>query len=357
MTDALPACMRAVVLTGFGGYDRLELRNDVPVPRPGVNEVLIKVGASAINNTDINTRIGWYSKEVAQATEAGSGAGFAEAREVGWSGSAFTFPRIQGIDCCGRIVAVGQGVAPRCIGERVLVDPLIRDATGAGGYFGSEYDGGFAEYACVPARNARRIKSGLSDAELASFPCAYSTAENILTKIALGAGDRVLITGASGGVGGAAVQLARRRQAHVIALAGADKAAEVLALGADRHVARGGDLIAEVGRENVDAVVDVVGGAQFPALLECLKPCGRYGVSGAIAGPAVDLDLRTLYLKDLHLIGCTMLAPDVFANLVSYIERGEIKPVVAATFPLDRIVEAQQRFLEKRHVGKIVITL
>lgn len=351
----LPTVMAGVVLNGFGGFEMLEYRNDLPVPRPGPGEVLIRVAAAGVNNTDINTRIGWYSKGVTEATDAAGGEGFAAA-DSGWSG-ALAFPRIQGIDCCGRIAAVGEGVDPGRIGERVLVDPLIRDAAGGLGYFGSEHDGAFAEYACVPAGNALRIESGLTDAELASFPCAFSTAENLLTRIGLAAGETVLITGASGGVGAAAVQLAKRRGAQVIAVTGADKAEAVHALGADRTALRDADLIDAIGSDQVDAVVDVVGGAQFSALLECLKRTGRYGVSGAIAGPIVELDLRTLYLKDLSLFGCTVPVPEVFPNLIGYIERGEIVPVIDTTYPLEQIVAAQQRFLEKRHVGKIVLTL
>lgn len=357
MAERLPETMRAVLLTGIGGYERLELRDDVPVPRPESGDVLIRVGAAGVNNTDINTRIGWYSRAVAAATDASGGAGLVGAGDTGWSGSTLVFPRIQGADCCGRIVAVGAGVSETRIGERVLIDPLIRTSEGKVRYLGSDIDGAFAEYGCLPARNALRIDSELSDVELASFPCAYSTAENILTRVALAPGECVLVTGASGGVGSAAVQLARQRGAHVIAVAGAEKAEAVLALGADRVVPRDADLTRAIGDEQVDAVVDVVGGAQFPALLQCLKRNGRYGVSGAIAGPIVELDLRTLYLKDLVFFGCTALEPAVFPNLVRYITRGEIRPVVAATYPLEEIAAAQAHFLEKRHVGKIVLTL
>ena len=355
---SVPAVMRAVLLTGNGGFDKLELRNDVPVPRPGQGEVLIKVGAAGVNNTDINTRIGWYSKAVAEATELGGAAGIAGAGDDGWAGTAFQFPRIQGADACGRIVAVGAGVDPQRIGERVLVEPVFRGSEPFGVvYFGSEVDGAFAEFAKVPAVHAHSIQSGLSDAELASFPCAYAAAENMLTRIELAAGERVLITGASGGVGSAAVQLAKRRGAEVTAMAGADKAQAVRALGADHVIPRDADLAAMFADDPFDAAVDVAGGAQFPAILKCLKNGGRYGVAGAIAGPLVELDLRTLYLKDLRLIGCTVLDRSVFPGLIGYIERGEIKPVIAATFTLADIVAAQEAFLTKRHVGKIVLTL
>ncbi|RRQ52935.1 alcohol dehydrogenase [Sphingorhabdus wooponensis] len=350
--------MRAVLLTGHGGYDRLDIRDDVPVPIPGPHDVLIRVAAAGINNTDINTRIGWYSKAVAEATDANAASGIDGAGDDGWSGAAFQFPRIQGADACGRIVAVGDNVDPARMGERVLVEPVFR---GAGRfdilYFGSEVDGGFADYACVPSMHAHRVRSALSDVELASFPCAYGTAENILTRIDLQAGERVLITGASGGVGSAAVQLAKRRGAEVIAMAADAKAEMVQALGASRVVPRDADITALFGQEYFDAAVDIVGGPQFGAILNVLKRGGRYGVSGAISGPIVDLDLRTLYLKDLRLIGCTVLETEVFPNLVSYIERGEIQPVVAATYDLSDIVKAQEAFLTKQHVGKIVLSL
>ena len=352
----IPSVMRAVLLTGNGGFDQLELRHDVPVPMPGPGEVLIRIGAAGVNNTDINTRIGWYSKAVAEATEAGGASGIAGAEDDGWAGTAFQFPRIQGADACGRIVVVGDGIDPARFGERVLVEPVFR---GAGQfdaiYFGSEVDGAFADYARVPAVHAHRIESSLSDVELASFPCAYSAAENMLTRIALAKGEHVLITGASGGVGSAAVQLAKRRGAQVTAMAGSDKTDAVRALGADHVIPRDADLAALFGPEHFDAAVDIVGGAQFASILNSLKRGGRYGVAGAISGPVVDLDLRTLYLKDLRLVGCTILDPEVFPNLIGYIERGEIKPLVAATYPLAQIVAAQEAFLTKRHVGKIVL--
>ncbi len=346
----MPATMKAILLKGHGGVEQLEYREDVAVPVPGPGEVLIEIGAAAVNNTDVNTRIGWYSKSL--------GAGASAAADVGdgaWTGATLAFPRIQGTDACGHIVEVGAGVDRARIGERVLVDPVLRPDRGPPGYFASECDGAFAEYTRVPAGNARVVVSDLTDVELASFPCSYSTAENMLTRAEVGEGETVLVTGASGGVGSAAVQLARRRGASVIALAGAAKAALILSLGARRVLPRDADLVGELGRESVDAVIDVVGGAGFPALLEVLRRDGRYAVAGAIAGPLVELDLRTLYLKDLRLIGCTIQEPEVFGNLVGYIERAEIRPLVAAIYPLRDIVAAQQEFLSKRHVGKIVL--
>jgi NADPH:quinone reductase-like Zn-dependent oxidoreductase len=352
--------MKAVLLKGNGGFDQLEYRADVPTPAPGPGEVLIKVGAAGVNNTDVNTRTAWYSKSVREGTTPAGGAqGFPAARtgDSGWTGSAPVFPRIQGADACGRIVAVGNGVDEARIGERVLIEPVFRSPVNwepfRAVYFGSECDGAFAEFAKAPAEHAHRIESPLTDMELASFPCSYSAAENMIERAALSRGETVLVTGASGGVGSAAVQLARRRGAKVIAVASASKSAEIAELRADRVISRDADF----GAESLDVVVDCVGGDGFAKCLHALKRGGRYVVAGAIGGPLVELDLRTLYLKDLRLIGCTILEPGVFSRLVGYIERGEIKPVVAKTYPLREIVAAQEEFLLKRHVGKIVLTL
>jgi len=374
----LPERMRAVVLTGHGGLDKLELRNNMPVPRPVPGEVLIAVGACGMNNTDINTRTAWYSRSVTEATGEAAGrgdeGGFAAAREDDstWGGTGLHFPRIQGADVAGRIVAVGAGVAAARVGERVLVDPWLRDPEYPGdrakaGYLGSERDGGFAEYTTVPAVNAIAIDSAHSDAELATFPCSSSTAEHMLAKARLGAGETLLVTGASGGVGSALVQLGKRRGAQVIAVAGSSKLAAVRALGADTVIAREApDLeapkleaavrAASPGGE-IEVVADIVGGPAFPSLLDLLARGGRYVTSGAIAGPLVELDLRILYLKDLELLGATVMPFGIFEDLVGYIERGEIEPLLAKTFPLEDLCEAQTAFLEKRHVGNIVITV
>jgi len=352
--------MAAVLLTGHGGLDKLQYREDVPVPTPGPEDVLIRVSAAGINNTDINTRTAWYSKSVATGTDAGAEQGFGEIADAdgSWSGTPLNFPRIQGADVCGHIVEVGGHVSPTRIGERVIVATL-QGVPGATPYqsitFGSECDGGFAQYTVARSAESYRVACDWSDAELASIPCAYSTAENLLHRARLGAGETVLITGASGGVGSAAVQLARRRGARVIAVAGRAKAEAVRALGADRVLPREVDLLAEPGRESVQVVVDLVAGNGWPTLLEVLCRGGRYTTAGAIAGPLVNLDLRTLYLKDLSLLGCTWQPREVFHNLVSYIERGEIRPLVARTYPLAEIRQAQRDFLEKGFVGKLVL--
>lgn len=341
--------MKGILLNGHGGFDQLTIATDIPVPSAGVNQVLIRVNAAAINNTDINTRIGWYSKQDAASDDAS------------WAGEAIHFPRIQGIDVCGEIIATGDHVDSSRVGERVLVEPCLTEFEGkkltSPWFLGSECDGGFAEYVVVDSRHAYAVNSDLSSSELASFPCSYSTAENMLTKSAVKAGDVVLVTGASGGVGSAALQLIQARGASVIAVTSPAKRDELLALGAQQAVSRFESLITSIGENSVDVVVDLVGGENWPELLQVLKPGGRYAVSGAIAGPVVSLDLRTLYLKDLSFFGCTVLQDGVFENLVKHIENRSIKPLVSRVYPLEEIVTAQQEFLAKEFIGKIVLIL
>lgn len=243
----------------------------------------------------------------------------------------------------------------------MLIEPCIREANGetliTPWYFGSECDGGFAEYTVVASRHAYKIESKFDSSELASFPCSYSTAENMLTRAHVSDNDRVLITGASGGVGSAAIQLAKARGAYVIAVTSAPKAADLINIGADETALREDDLVALLGESSVDVVIDLVAGTQWPQLLNVLRPGGRYAVSGAIGGPFVELDVRTLYLKDLSLFGCTVLEPEVFGNLVRRIENGQIRPLVAETYRLKMIHDAQEAFQSKSHIGKIVLTI
>ncbi len=346
---ALPSVMSGVLLAGHGDLDQLQWSDTLPVPRPGRGDVLIRVRAAGVNNTDVNLRLAWYSK--------GDGA----ASDAGWGGEPVPFPRVQGIDACGHVVAVGEGVDAARIGERVLVEPCLWEYGGERlrrpMFLGSDCDGAFAQYLVVASRHAHRVDSPLDDAALASFPCSYSTAENMLTRAAVAAGERVLVTGASGGVGSAAVQLARARGAEVLAITSADKRDALLALGATRALSREQQLVEALGRDSVDVVVDLVGGVQWQALLDVLRPGGRLAVSGAVGAPTVPIDIRTVYLKDLSIFGCTVLAPQVFANLVARIEKGEVRPLVAQTFALSQIRAAQQAFLAKRHVGKIVLTI
>ena len=354
--------MKAMVTMGHGELDQLVLHTEWPKPQPSAGQVQLRVLACGLNNTDVNTRTGWYSKAVSSATTGGA---YEEVddEDPTWGGAPITFPRIQGADVCGEVTAVGEGVDVSLIGKRVITDNWLRDPQDPSnmdktGYFGSECDGGFAEFTTIAATNIVPINSPLSDAELATFSCSYSTAEGMLTRASVTDKDTVLVPGASGGVGGALVQLAKRSGARVIALASEEKHADVAELGPDRILPRGpSDLRLALGDEKITVVADVVGGDYWMTLIDILERGGRYTCSGAIAGPMVELDLRTFYLRDLTFSGSTILGPEVTRNLVKYIEAGEIKPALAAAYPLEELREAQLAFITKKHTGNIVVTL
>ena len=346
--------MSAVLLTGHGGPDKLTYRSDVPVPKLGTGEVLIRVGASAVNNTDIWTREGAYN------TLPGS------SDVVGWQGEPLKFPRIQGADTAGTIVEVGGAVSAQRIGERVVVDGVLRQAGDrlfGAGIFGSERDGGFAEYLSAPSENAMAVDFDMSFVELASFPTAYGTALHMLNRGRLTQGETVLVTGASGGVGSAAVQLSKARGAEVIAIVGAGKEQVVRDLGADIVVTRDDQALdvavrSAIGDIRIDLFADLVGGAAFESLLPLVHPeGGRYVTSGAIARPVVQFDLRVLYLNHLELIGATIWTREEFAELFDLIACGKILPTVDRCFALHEIQASQAAFLEKNFVGKLVIDI
>jgi NADPH:quinone reductase-like Zn-dependent oxidoreductase len=353
----IPNTMSAVLTTGHGGFDVLEHRNDVQVPTPESDQVLIRVLGAGINNTDINTRTAWYSKSVRDETNSGDSKGLGG--DGSWSGNPLNFPIIQGADCCGEIVAVGGDIDIKRIGERVLVRTMQQYAVDYRPFecwtMGSECDGAFAQYMVAFSDESYKIESDWSDIELASIPCAYSTAENLLERSNVKAGEVVLITGASGGVGSAVIQLAKRRGASVVAIASKSKVVAVKKIGADEVINREDRLISFLENESIDVVIDLVAGSDWADLLDVLKRGGRYAAAGAIAGPIVELDIRTLYLKDLTLMGCTVQDSQVFKNLIGYIERNEIKPLVSKTYPLKDIVSAQKDFISKKYVGKLVL--
>jgi alcohol dehydrogenase len=335
---ALPAIMSGVQLVGHGGPDMLVWRDDLPVPRPGAGEVLVKVLAAGVNMTDLNTRLGWYG----------------EGRAAGWAGE-LAFPRIQGADLCGRIVALGQGVDGLPLGARVICPVNQHEPTAENPInfvsIGSEFDGAFAQYCLVKARHLHDVSaSPLSDIEIGAMPCAYGTAHNLLTRAGVAVGERVLVTGASGGVGLAAVQLALLRGAEVTAQCSLPKADPLRAMGA-QILAR--DTVPPARR--FDVVIDVVGGDGFQDRLEALRPGGRYATSGAVGGPLVQGDLRRIYLNDLTLYGATHQPREVFAGLVTIINTARIRPVVSQTYPLRDIAQAQADLAAGRFPGKLVL--
>ncbi len=357
--DPLPneKTMKAVVTTDNGGFEQLQCRV-VKRPEPLAKEVLLQVLAAGMNNTEINTRIGWYSDAVSGSTAEAAEAGSRSLKADGGWNVATPFPFIQGTNCCGEVVEVGAGGNKELLGKRVLVRACMRPNgfdSMKNIWMGSDFDGSFAQFVKVPQTEVFHVECDWSAAELATIPCAYGTAENMIQRAGIQDGEQVLITGASGGVGSAALQLVKLRGAEVIALVSSTKQDQILKLGAKEVWERNPNLIEVLGEESIDVVVDIVAGAVFPSLLKVLKRGGRYVSAGAIGGPLVSFDTRTFYLKDLQLIGCTAWDEHVFPNLVSYIENNQIKPLLAKTFPLEIIAKAQQEFLLKKHVGNFVL--
>ena len=361
----VPAQMTAVVLTGHGGLDKLDVRT-VDTPSPNVGEVLIKVGACGLNNTDVNTRTAWYSSGVTDALGDGVSDGFnaAKSEDGSWGSLSLSFPVIQGADVVGRIVDVGAGVSRDRIGQRVVVDPWL---LGHGDwqnpentrFFGSETDGGFADYTTIRAENALPVASDLSDAELATFACAYTTAEYLISRTAPVPGETVVITGASGGVGSAAIQLCKLRGCVVVAVASASKHEALKNLGADHTIDRNTTDVEHSIRTatdgDVDIVIDVVGGDNFLSLLRVLRQGGRYSASGCIAGQMTEMDLRLLIYKDLQLTGATIAPAGTMQRVLRMVEEGQLRPLLAATYPLAKLADAQAEFIAKAYVGNIVV--
>ncbi len=346
----IPAHMSGVYLTHHGGPEALQWREDIPVPTPGPGQILVRVAAAGVNNTDINTRVGWYSSDVTGATD-----DVDQDVDAGGWGGALQFPRIQGGDLCGIVEAVGPGSGFQP-GQRVTCPiNLPRPRPGHPQGFialGSEIDGAFAQYCLVEADDLYDVSaSPLSDTEIAAIPCAFGTAENLLTRAGVTAGHKVLITGASGGVGLAAVQLARLRGASVWGITGAAKAEVVKSQGAVETFDRDAALPADM----FDVAIDVVGGPKWVRLVLALKPGGHYAVSGAIAGPMVQADLRDIYLRDITIHGCTHQSPEVFGRLAELMNAGRIKPLISRTYPLRDIAKAQEDFQSKALPGKLVL--
>ena len=334
----IPATMSGVQLLSHGGPEALLWRDDIPVPRPKAGEVLVRVLAAGVNMTDINTRVGWYG----------------EGRAAGWSGQ-IGFPRIQGSDLCGRIVACGDGVVGLALGARVICPTNQPEPTAdnpiAYVSIGSEFDGAFAQYCVVKARHLHDVSaSPLSDVEIGAMPCAYGTAFNLLTRAHLAVGERVLVTGASGGVGLAAVQLAVLRGAEVTGQCSLSKSAHLRALNV-AVLSRDSDPR----EKSFDVIIDVVGGDGWQQRLEALRPGGRYATSGAVAGPMVKGDLRRVYLNDLTIYGATYQPREVFAGLVTIINTARLRPVVSQTYPMRDIARAQADLAAGRYPGKLVL--
>lgn len=343
MPPDVPETMSAAVTFAHGGPEVIEIRSDWPTPRPAPGQAVVQVRAAAVNNTDIWSRLGAYGSPTDPHAIAG------------WQGVRLVFPRIQGIDIVGVVVEVGSPADDRLVGCKVLVDPIITYRYDfPTEIVGSEADGGFAQYHLSAVDRLQDVTdSPLSDPQLACLPTAYGTAMGMINRADCTAGERVMVTGASGGVGMAAVQILSDRSCHVVAYTSPAKVEMVSAAGASEVVVRGRDDL--TGVPEVDAVVDVVGGDEFSSFVDRLRTGGRLVTAGAIAGPVVEFDIRRLYLEQRRLIGSTMHTREDFELLTDLARAGALRPVVAETYPLEGIAEAQARFELKDFAGKLVL--
>ncbi|MGD6801959.1 zinc-binding dehydrogenase [Rossellomorea vietnamensis] len=342
--------MLAVQVTGYGGIDKLEIVSS-PIPQPKEDEVLIKVKACGINNTEIWMREGAYGK--------GS--------KSGWRSEGVQFPRTPGSDITGTIVGTGKAVDESMMGKNVVLFPFTsRGKPGTEhisddmSFIGSEYDGGYAEYVVWPANLCYDMP--LPDfIESAVFSVSGLTAWHMLEQLNVQPGETVMVTGANGGVGSLNVQIASKVfEAKVIAIVGdlalTDKMKE---LGASHVLSyKSADLAREILEVNggpIDSVVDVVGDALFSTSLEALKKGGKFCTSGSAGGQKTELDFRTLYLKHITLYGSVLGTREEFQQMLAAVSEGKIKPVIDRTFPLKQAREAQEYFKGAGKVGKVVL--
>lgn len=365
--EAIPATMAAMVLTGHGDVDKLVYRDDLPVPTPGPGEVLVRVTATAKNNTDRKAREGLYPTK-----EKGDVTSFAMGGEP-----TLTFPRIQGADIAGRVVAVGKGVDSARIGERGLLDFNLypdarRDINLTPDYYGHGADGGFAEYVALPSDQFHHVPNPeLRDAELAALGmCSYQTAYHMMTSARVASGERVLVSGASGGVGTALIQLCRIVGAIPYAVSQPEKAEALLALGAEAVINRG-DLdsfvervLAATGGAPIDAVMDLVGGEMTDRFIDTMigdmtarTSYPRLSIAGASGGNVSEIMWTRIYLYQVQIFGVSHGTREEAEQLIAWIREGRLKPVLHGAFPLSELHAAERYFVNRgsNFLGKIVI--
>ncbi|MDR5836005.1 zinc-binding dehydrogenase [Caballeronia sp. LZ034LL] len=332
--------MKALVLDAHGDLDQLKVVTDKPVPQAAPDGVVIRVRASSFNYHDVFT-------------------------VRGMPGIKVPLPVVIGLDMAGEIVAVGGDVEGWKAGDRVLVNPLNRDK----GLMGEMLDGGMAQYCAVSAAQLIALPDAVSFDDASALPVAYGTAHRMLiTHNTVKAGDRVLILGASGGVGTASLLLAKQLGAEVIACAGSDEKLEQLkALGADHVVNyRTTDFskwaIGTYGKPQrrtheggVDVVVNFTGGDTWVPSLKCLKRGGTLLVCGATAGHDPKEDLRYIWSFELKVIGSNSFYDDNLRALLTQIEKGELKPAIDRAVPLEQAAEGLRLIRDREVLGKVVV--
>jgi NADPH:quinone reductase-like Zn-dependent oxidoreductase len=332
--------MKALVLRRHGDLQDLEIVTDYPVPQVTDGHVVIRVKASSFNYHDVFT-------------------------VRGMPGIKVPLPVIIGLDMAGEIAQVGPGVANWKVGDRVLVNPLNKKK----GLMGEMLDGGMAEYSLVSADQLVAMPEGVTFAEAASLPVAYGTAHRMLiTHNTIKKGDRVLVLGASGGVGTGCVILAKLLGAEVIACASSDeKLARLKELGADevvdyKKVDFSKWAVEKYGKPQrrsyeggVDVVVNFTGGDTWVPSLRCIKRGGKLLVCGATAGHDPKEDLRYIWTFEINIVGSNSFYDDDLKGLMQLIQEGKMKPVIDKVLPLDEAREGLRLIRDREVMGKVVV--
>jgi alcohol dehydrogenase len=334
--------MRAVLTTAHGGPEVLQLRDDHPIPTLATGEVLVRVAATAVNFHDIFTR-------------------------RGMPGVKIRLPVIAGSDIAGTVEALGAGVNPRWLGARVLVDPVMRGGDRVG-MLGETLDGGRAEFVAVQESMLLDIPPQVSFEQAAALPLAYGTAYRMMiTRGGIKEGERVMVLGASGGVGAACVQLARMIGAEVLAFAGsAEKVRRLTAIGAT-HAANYAerpflDTVKEIygkprinGTGGVDVAVNFTGGDTLPATQRCVRMNGRILCCGATAGFILSLDARYWWTYEHTMIGSDGWLQEDLVTLLSLVAVERLEPVIDKVLPLEETAEGERLLEEREVVGKVLL--
>lgn len=332
--------MRALVLRRHGGLDDLEVVKDYPRPSAREGHVVIRVRASSFNYHDVFTMRGMPGIKV-------------------------PLPVIIGLDMAGEIVEVGSGVSGWKEGDRVLVNPVNKTK----GLMGEMLDGGMAEYCLVAADQLVAMPPDVSFEDAASLPVAYGTAHRMLiTHDTVKAGERVLILGASGGVGTACIMLAKLLGAEVIACtSSAEKMEKLKAFGADEvidvtkvdfskwAIERYGKPQRRSYEGGVDVVINFTGGDTWQPSLRCLKRGGKLLVCGATAGYDPKEDLRYIWSFELKIIGSNSFYDDNLRALMQLVAEGRMKPVIDKVLPLEQAREGLRLLQDRAVIGKVVV--
>jgi len=332
--------MKALVLAQHGDLEQLEVVTDHPRPQVVDGHVVIRVRASSFNYHDVFT-------------------------VRGMPGIKVPLPVVIGLDMAGEIVEVGGGVDGWKAGDRVLVNPLNKKK----GLMGEMMDGGMAEYCLVAADQLIAMPDGVSFEDAAALPVAYGTAHRmIITHATIKKGDRVLVLGASGGVGTGCVILAKMLGAEVIACAGsAEKLERLKELGADHvidykttdfskwAIEKFGKPQRRTHEGGVDVVINFTGGDTWVPSLRCLKRGGSLLVCGATAGHDPKEDLRYIWSFELKVIGSNSFYDDDLSALMALIASGRIKPVIDKVLPLEEAAEGLRLIRDREVMGKVIV--